>query len=332
MDASYTPEAYDTFRSAAQDAALRGDPVLGPDHLLLALLRGEDTHAARVLARARINPAPLVDRLERYLSWTDHEERAEIRKAHAREADGTPVSELLPRAGQVLNHAAEEAQRHGRSLVGTEHLLFGVLQEGGSLGSWLLRRAGLHPTTLSQDLAVRLPGNAPAKLRVEVSPAVASAVNSVAGLAVLSLVWSVFALVHLMGLLEPDPVAPFWPSFLRTTWAAVLAVSSVGPGMRLERRVWPRMQALLFASTAGAVALLTAAFVGLAPSLVRVSWALISYLPLVGYLTVTMFRSRTQFGVEAREGWRTLWREGGIYLVVTAILELATLAGYVLRG
>jgi hypothetical protein len=92
------------------------------------------------------------------------------------------------------------------------------------------------------------------------------------------------------------------------------------------------MQALLFASTAGAAAILTAAVTGLVPSFGRASWLFAVYLAFVGYVTVTMFRSRTWFGVEPREGWRTLWREGRVYLVVSAILELATLAGYVLHG
>lgn len=333
MEPRFTPEAHDALRRAAQDAGRRGDPVVTPDHLLLALLQGTNSNAGRLLARFRVAPDRLTARLERYLSWAGHEEQDEIRKVHTRKADEATVSEMLPRTGQVLNYAAAEAQRHGRPAIGTEHLLFGVAREGGSVGSWLLLREGLHPVVLGPELAVRLPEGAPPdSLRIGASISAVRAVNAVNGLALLGLAWTLFALLHLLGFLETERVAPFWPSFLRTAWAAGLALTSVRAGLKLERRTWPRMQALLFASSAGGAALLAAAFAGLAPTLNRVVPGLMFYLLLVGYLTVTMFRSRTGFGVAAREGWRTLWREGGIYLAVSAILELATLAGYILRG
>lgn len=332
MAPNFTPEAHTALRRAARDAEQRGDPWVTPDHLLLVLLQGKDTNAARLLVRSRITPEPLGARLERYLSWADHTEHAEIRRIHTRKADGASVGEMLPRTGQVLNHAVAEARRQGCAVVGTEHLLFGVLREAGSVGSWLLWRAGLHPITLSEELATLLPETETSgKYRVEASISAVRALNAVNTLAALGYLWGLHALLTLSEIRELPNGQLLWPSFLHSAWAAGLALNSVRAGLRLERRVWPRMQALLFTASAGAAGLLTAAITGLAPSLDRATWILMLYLPLAGYAAVTLFRARTWFGVETREGWRTLWREGGVYLIVSAILELATLASHLRR-
>jgi len=330
-DANFTPEAYDALRHASREAERWGDPMVTPDHLLLALLRGEDTSAARVLAHFGIPLPPLIGRLERYLSWAGCEEQAEIRTAHARKADDPHAGHMLPRTGLILDQAAAEARLHGRPVIGTEHLLYGIVREGGSLGAWLLQRHGLRAGSLSAELAVRLSealriGN----LRMGASAAQVQAINAVTGLALLGLLWGAIALVHVLGILH-DLDRSLWPGLLRAVWAAGLALSSIRPGMALERAAWPRMQALLFASSAGAAALLTAALTGLAPGLSRVGLPLAFYLVLVASMTNAMFRARSQFGIEARDGWRSLWREGGGYLIVSAVLELLTLAGYVLR-
>jgi hypothetical protein len=131
-----------------------------------------------------------------------------------------------------------------------------------------------------------------------------------------------------VGLLEDRPSGAFWPSLLRSLWAAGLALGSVRAGMTLERRVWPRLTALLFVSSAGGAVLLTAILTGLLPEFARLGWPLAFYLPIVLWTASNLFQTRAVFGIEARQGWRVLWREGGSYLVCTAVLELATLAGY----
>lgn len=329
MEPDFTQQAHDVFGGAAREAERWDDTEVAADHLLVALLRGQQTGATRLLTHFRIEVAPLLARLERYLSWADHGEQAAIRAEHARQADAS-VEILLPRTAQILDLAAAEAHRLGHPAVGTEHLLFGVLREGGSLGSWLLLREGLRPDTWSAELAVRLPEGPPVRWELPASEADLRAVNAVARLGLLGLFWGISSLMTLVSILEQRSDYSLWPVLLRSAWAAGIALGAVRPGMRLEHRVWPRMQALLFASSAGVAALLTAHFSGLAPNLSRIGPPLVFYTVAVFFTTTTLFRCRAQFGVDRREGWTTIWREGKIYLVVSAILELATLVSSVL--
>jgi ATP-dependent Clp protease ATP-binding subunit ClpC len=48
--------------------------------------------------------------------------------------------------------AQEEAQRMGQNLVGTEHLLLGLLGQGNSLGARVLQDMGLNLTATRQTI------------------------------------------------------------------------------------------------------------------------------------------------------------------------------------
>jgi hypothetical protein len=329
----FTYESHTALRHAAREAERWGDPLVGADHLLLALLRGRETGADRVLAHFRVERSPLIERLERYLSWADHEAYLEIRKLHGRKADDPQLGHLLPRLGRVLDLAAEEARHHGRPAIGTEHLLYGVVSEAGSLGSWLLQRAGPHPELLRADLAARLPeGVRSGGVWVAASHSAIHAEGAVKGLGLLGLCWLTLALSLLIGIVEQVLDPRLWPAFVRFVWFAGAALSSLRAGLRRERRAWPRMQALLFVASAGAAGLVVAALTGLVPSLGRDRGPLEFYLLATGTLALTLFRHRAEFGVGQREGWRVLWREGKWYLIVSGVLELAALLGVMLRG
>lgn len=329
----FTYESHAALRHAAREAERWGDPLVGVDHLLLALLRGRETGANRVLAHFRVERSSIIERLERYLSWADHEAYLEIRKVHARKAEDPQLDHLLPRLGRVLDLAAEEARHHGRPAIGTEHLLYGVVSEAGSLGAWLLLGAGLHPELLRADLATRLPeGIRSGGLWMAASRSTLHAEGAVKGLGLLGLCWLTLALSLFAGIVEQVLDPRLWPAFVRCVWFAAAALGSLRAGLRLERRVWPRMQAQLFVASAGAAGLVVAALTGVVPSLARDRGPLEFYLLATGTLALTLFGQRAEFGIGRREGWRVLWREGRWYLVVSGVLELGGLWGVMLRG
>lgn len=331
VEPEFTPEACEALQIAAREAERWGDPSVSPEHLLLALLDGKGTGASRLLTGFRFDVCPVIERLERYLSWAGCEAQSEIRKAHALKA-GLQVEHLLPRAARVMDLAHAEAQRHGREQVGTEHLLYGIAREGGSLGSWLLLRSGLAPETLSARLAVLAPEEREALPSPAPSPAMLQAINAVTGVAILGLLWSLLGLHFLLAIRGGGTEPEDWPGLLRSLWAAAVALASVRGGMLVERSAWPRMMALLFVSSAGATTLVAAILTGMAPHRSPALFFFLVYLlPLLG-ITIGLFRARAEFGVDQREGWRVLWREGRLYLVVGVVLELLVLSSVIGGG
>jgi len=114
----------------AQDEAIRfNHNYMGPEHLLLGLVREGEGVAARVLNRLGIE-----------LSNVRHE----VEKTIGRGESTASPSEitLIPRAKKVIELAIDEARLLGHSHVGTEHLLLGLVRDDGSIACAVLKSQG----------------------------------------------------------------------------------------------------------------------------------------------------------------------------------------------
>ena len=114
-----------TVLTLAQAEARRLDHThIGTEHLLLAVVRDEDGLGARVLSDLGI-PLPEV--------------RSAVEVVVAREAAEEPVQiGLTPRAKKVIELAVDEARQLGHHSVGSEHLLLGLVREGGGIAGGVL--------------------------------------------------------------------------------------------------------------------------------------------------------------------------------------------------
>lgn len=123
---------------AAQEEALHaGKARVDTDHLLRGLLQTPHTAASRLLERHGVSAAAL--------------EVEEATGDHGEEA----VPGLTPRAGQVLAMAEIEARRFGKTFVGTEHLLLGLLLVGTGPAASVLFQSGLTVDALRRELAAK---------------------------------------------------------------------------------------------------------------------------------------------------------------------------------
>ncbi|HVS08107.1 MAG TPA: Clp protease N-terminal domain-containing protein [Candidatus Dormibacteraeota bacterium] len=114
-----------------QDEAERmQQPAIGTSHLLLGLLREADGLASKILAGFGLE----IDAAREMLSREPLE--------------GSPTGrhQAVPTSGtkRVIENAFEEKQRTGRSYVGTEHLLVGILLEANGNGALVLARSGVN--------------------------------------------------------------------------------------------------------------------------------------------------------------------------------------------
>lgn len=114
---------------AREEALSFNHPFIGTEHLLLGLLREHEGLAALAL-----------DKLGVALDSV----RAVVEKKIGRSTQ--PVEEeidYVPRARRVLSLALDEAERQGSAYVRTEHILLGLVREGGGVAADILDTLGV---------------------------------------------------------------------------------------------------------------------------------------------------------------------------------------------
>ena len=115
----------------AQEEALRlNHNYIGTEHLLLGLVREENSVAVKVLKELGVEPGQVVRAVERTVG---RGERAPF---------GKPT--LAPRTKRVIELAVEEARMMGHHYIGTEHLLLGLVREGEGIAVNVLRGLGIN--------------------------------------------------------------------------------------------------------------------------------------------------------------------------------------------
>jgi ATP-dependent Clp protease ATP-binding subunit ClpC len=130
---------------AKEEAERRNNDYLGTEHLLLAILREEDSVPITILKKMGLSIDEIRFEVERNL----------------------PVgSNLLtfgdipftPRAKKVLELSIEEARLLGHNYIGSEHLLLGLIREDEGIGGKILRNLGanlLGARQLTINLAIK---------------------------------------------------------------------------------------------------------------------------------------------------------------------------------
>jgi ATP-dependent Clp protease ATP-binding subunit ClpC len=129
----------------AQDEARRlNHNYIGTEHLLLGLLRKEDTLAARALA---------------FLDVTLEESRAQVARIIGQgEEVGTGQIPFTPRAKKVLELSLREANSLGHNSIGTEHVLLGLVRENEGVASRILLDFGADAETVRNQVVGMLSG------------------------------------------------------------------------------------------------------------------------------------------------------------------------------
>jgi ATP-dependent Clp protease ATP-binding subunit ClpA len=129
-------EAGKRVLALAQDEAVRHNHnYIGTEHLLSALMRGEETIASRALTSFGVELAKVRTSLEFIIGRGDQT---------------TSPSEitLSPRTKKVLELAIMEAERMGQPQVGPEHFLLALVDEGQGIASGILESLGVRLETL----------------------------------------------------------------------------------------------------------------------------------------------------------------------------------------
>ena len=114
---------------AQEEAQHLNHSYIGTEHILLGLLREEDGVAAKVLVSLGANLGKVRSGVEFIIGRGEKPNTGEIG--------------LTPRAKRVIELAIDEARHLGHNYIGTEHLLLGLLHEGGGVAAGVLDSFGI---------------------------------------------------------------------------------------------------------------------------------------------------------------------------------------------
>jgi len=140
----FTERAQRVIMEAKEEAKRLKHDYVGPEHLLLGIIKEGNGVAVGVLKSIGINLTKL---------------RKEIEGTLPSGTGNVPADELslTPNAKKVLELAIDEASILSHNYVGTEHLLLGIIKEGESIAAKILKSFGMS-LEKTRELVVELLG------------------------------------------------------------------------------------------------------------------------------------------------------------------------------
>jgi ATP-dependent Clp protease ATP-binding subunit ClpC len=145
MDQLYTERAKAVLAIAQQEAKYFKHRSVGSEHLLLALVIEQQGIAGKTLRQMNSNENDIREEIEHMTGYGSVKSYPE--------GGYLPYS---PRAKQILIFADDEAKRFNAKLVGTEHVLLGLLRDDEILASHILVNLGLSLPKMRQLLLKKM--------------------------------------------------------------------------------------------------------------------------------------------------------------------------------
>ncbi len=125
----FTARARKALQLAQEEAEAYEHKLIGTEHILLGLLDQRDCVAAGVLQQLGLESEQVRQAVELVAEPDDL---------------GIPGErDLTPRAKRAIELGVEEANRMRHTHVGTEHLLLGLIREGGGIAATVLESLGV---------------------------------------------------------------------------------------------------------------------------------------------------------------------------------------------
>lgn len=147
MNEIFTERAKVALQNAQNEAKLLRHRTVGTEHLLLGLVMEEDGIAGKTLREASLTEKDVRDEIELLMDYGPT----------TKDLDGENVIlPYSPRVHQIMAFAADEARRLKSPLVGTEHILLGLLRDEKILSSQIIKNLNLSLAAIRQDIAKRL--------------------------------------------------------------------------------------------------------------------------------------------------------------------------------
>ncbi len=125
----FTERARKVLTLAQEEAQRFQHNYIGTEHLLLGLVREGEGVAAKVLTNLGVQLSDVRRAVEFIIGRGDRIVEGEIG--------------LTPRAKKVIELAVDEAKLMKHQYIGTEHILLGLVREGGGIAAGVLESMGV---------------------------------------------------------------------------------------------------------------------------------------------------------------------------------------------
>ncbi len=139
MEANFSSRVRDVISASREEALRLGHEYVGPEHLLLGLIREGDSSAVTLLHNLGLDIARLRKTIEDSVRLT---------------SSNTNLANIpLTRAAErILKITILEARLFKSEVIGTEHLLLSILRDDDNIASQLLKRFGITYEILRQEI------------------------------------------------------------------------------------------------------------------------------------------------------------------------------------
>ncbi len=148
MKEIFTERAKIALQNAQNEAKLLRHRTVGTEHILLGLVMEEDGIAGKTLREASLTEEDVRDEIEHLMDYGP-------KTKGSLDAENI-ILPYSPRVHQIMAYAADEARRLKSPLVGTEHILLGLLRDEKILSSQIMKNLNLSISSIRQDIAKRL--------------------------------------------------------------------------------------------------------------------------------------------------------------------------------
>ncbi len=141
MFGRFTERAQKSIMLAQEEAKKFNHNYVGTEHLLLGLMAEEQGIAAVTLKEMGV---------------TLEKARKEVYDIVGMGPESVEIVGMTPRTKKIFELAFGEARNFGHNYVSTEHLLLGLIAEGEGIATAILKRLGVDPAKLAQEVAKRM--------------------------------------------------------------------------------------------------------------------------------------------------------------------------------
>ena len=157
MKKPLTQFAQEAVAAAAEASAELKHPYIGTEHLLIGLADVDGSISQKILGSQGVTAEAVKSLLQRTFS--------NISDTITSEGEG-----MTPRALQLLEDAAVQAERFGSATVGTEHMLIAIVRQSDSSAARILAGMGVNRQKIFAEILVTM-GEDPRKYKDEIGGA-----------------------------------------------------------------------------------------------------------------------------------------------------------------
>jgi ATP-dependent Clp protease ATP-binding subunit ClpC len=143
----FTDRARRVVVLAQEEARMLKHGYIGTEHILLGLIHEGEGVAAKALESLGISLDAVRQQVEEIIGQGQH----------------TPSGHIpfTPRAKEVLELSLTEAVQLGHDYIGTEHILLGLIREGGGVAAEVLVKLGANLNRVRQQVIQLISGRQP---------------------------------------------------------------------------------------------------------------------------------------------------------------------------